>query len=122
MGNCIKKESSTKWAGEDWEFMSPAAGAINVAGEAADAELSTTHLIREENKGNKISSRSVTEVKIKITKKQLEELLGKVDARNLTVQQILTQLMISGVDGYQSNILHRSWRPALQSIPEAELY
>lgn len=115
MGNCFKKESSTQWGGEDWEFISPATGAINATVEASD-------LIEGEKKGKKFSSTPVTEVKIKITKKQLEELLGKVNARNLTVQQILTQLMISGVDGCQSNILHRSWRPALQSIPEAELY
>lgn len=58
-----------------------------------------------------------TEVKIKITKKQLEELLGKVDVKDMSVQQVLAQL-ISVSDKFQTTSLHRSWRPALQSIPE----
>ncbi|KAK2990289.1 LOW QUALITY PROTEIN: hypothetical protein RJ640_014741 [Escallonia rubra] len=53
---------------------------------------------------------TTTEVKIKITKKQLGELLGKIDG--LPVQQVLAQLMSAG-DGYEAH--QRSWRPALQS-------
>lgn len=56
-----------------------------------------------------------TEVKIKITKKQLEELLGKMDVKELSVQQVLAQL-INVSHSYETH--HRSWRPALQSIPE----
>ncbi|KAK2981081.1 hypothetical protein RJ640_012036 [Escallonia rubra] len=58
---------------------------------------------------------TTTEVKIKITNKQLEELLGKIDVKGLPVQQVLAQLMSAG-DGYEAH--QRSWRPALQSIPE----
>ncbi|KAI3755868.1 hypothetical protein L1987_55677 [Smallanthus sonchifolius] len=56
-----------------------------------------------------------TEVKIKISKKQLEELLGRTDVQGLTVEQVLAQLMDAS-DGFESH--QRSWRPALQSIPE----
>ncbi|KAL5735949.1 hypothetical protein ACOSQ2_030737 [Xanthoceras sorbifolium] len=55
------------------------------------------------------------EVKIKITKKQLEELLGRAELKQLSVQQVLAQLM-NVSDRYETH--QRSWRPALQSIPE----
>ncbi|KAK3199677.1 hypothetical protein Dsin_023092 [Dipteronia sinensis] len=58
---------------------------------------------------------TTTEVKIKITKKQLEELLGRAELKQLSVQQVLAQLM-NVSDRYETN--QRSWRPALQSIPE----
>lgn len=94
MGNCIKKESPTQWAGEDWS--SPVPESVSTA-EAA---------VTSQEKGGS------TEVKIKISKKQLEELLGRTDG--LTVQQVLSQL-IKVSDGFQ-----RPWRPALQSIPEID--
>jgi iron uptake system EfeUOB component EfeO/EfeM len=68
-------------------------------------------------KSNCAGAKATTEVKIKITKKQLEELLSKVDMRELRVEQVLAQLM-NHSNGYES--LQRSWRPALQSIPEAD--
>jgi len=101
MGNCLKHQSSTKYATEDndeWDF-SPSEG--NSAGKSNGAASKTT----------------TTEVKIKITKKQLEELLSKVDKRELRVEQVLAQLM-NHSNGYES--LQRSWRPALQSIPEID--
>ncbi|KAJ1407910.1 hypothetical protein SESBI_23940 [Sesbania bispinosa] len=96
MGNCLKHQSSTKYTTDDdsgdWDF------------ETAEDVFAT-----------KNSAKTVTEVKIKITKKQLEELLSKVDVRELRVEQVLSQLMDHS-RGYQS--LQRPWRPALQSIPE----
>ena len=62
---------------------------------------------------------STTKVKIKITKKQLEELIGKVEVKELSVQQILSMLM-NGSSNDRSYEAHDqlSWRPNLQSIPE----
>jgi len=61
---------------------------------------------------------STTKVKIKITKKQLEELIGKVEVKELSVQQILSMLM-NGSSNDRSYEAHQlSWRPNLQSIPE----
>ncbi|KAG4920854.1 hypothetical protein AAZX31_18G094000 [Glycine max] len=100
MGNCLKHQSSTnKYDGsdhdsDDWDFL---------AGE--EGSFAAT------------KAKTVTEVKIKITKKQLEELLSKVDVRELRVEQVLSQLMNHSSGGFQS--LQRPWRPALQSIPEA---
>jgi len=62
---------------------------------------------------------STTKVKIKITKKQLEELIGKVEVKELSVEQILSMLM-NGSSNDRSYEAHDqlSWRPNLQSIPE----
>nr|GEV92729.1 DNA helicase [Tanacetum cinerariifolium] len=54
-------------------------------------------------------------IKIKISKKQLEEVLGKTDVQGLTVEQVLAQLM-SVSERFETH--ERSWRPALHSIPE----
>ncbi|KAJ0102505.1 hypothetical protein Patl1_04200 [Pistacia atlantica] len=119
MGNCLRHESSSlQWAGEDWG---------SLASERSEKGLK----MEEEEEGllgggggdggnyklgfTSSSTTGTTEVKIKITKKQLEELLGKVDVKELSVQQVLVQLM-NVSDRYESH--HRSWRPALQSIPE----
>ncbi|XP_021889119.1 uncharacterized protein LOC110808080 [Carica papaya] len=72
------------------------------------------------------SSSSSREVKIKITKKELEELVSRLNKQGttgLSLQQILlARLMINGDnrDDHPYNHLHhhRPWRPALQSIPE----
>uniref|UniRef100_A0A2P2LXP0 Uncharacterized protein MANES_03G129100 n=1 Tax=Rhizophora mucronata TaxID=61149 RepID=A0A2P2LXP0_RHIMU len=56
-----------------------------------------------------------TEVKIKITKKQLEALLGSADMTGLPVQHVLARLM-NVSDRFEEH--QRSWRPTLQSIPE----
>ncbi|KAI8009024.1 hypothetical protein LOK49_LG07G03371 [Camellia lanceoleosa] len=106
MGNCIKKESSMQWGGEDWG--SPASETL-FSGE------------KSYNKATNIEEKSATpasvkEVKIKITKKQLEELLGKMDVQGLSVQQMLSQLLMNGSDRFETH--QRSWRPALKSIPE----
>lgn len=71
-----------------------------------------------ENKGSSSfssSPASSTEVKVKITKKQLEELLGRMEVQGLTMHQVLQHLM-NVSDRFETH--QRSWRPALQSIPE----
>lgn len=92
MGNCLKSQSSCRYESDDddddWNFLA--------------------------DKGS-FGANTTTEVKIKITKKQLEQLLSKVDVRDLKVEQVLSQLMDHS-GGFQS--LQRPWRPALQSIPE----
>ncbi|KAH1239534.1 hypothetical protein GmHk_08G023944 [Glycine max] len=103
MGNCLKNQSPTKYDGgsdddnDDWDFLTGEEGSF------VTTKAATT-------------AKTVTEVKIKITKKQLEELLSKVDVRELRVEQVLSQLMNHSSGGFQS--LQRPWRPALQSIPE----
>lgn len=55
-----------------------------------------------------------------MTKKQLEELMGRVELKQMTVQQVLAQLIMtvsSNSDPYEADH-QRPWRPVLQSIPE----
>ncbi|PON51508.1 hypothetical protein PanWU01x14_215900 [Parasponia andersonii] len=108
------------WGGEDWG--SPVAD--HRRGEMTKRAMDIEEekgLLKVDQKGfigtTASNITSSTEVKIKITKKQLEELLGKVDVKDMSVQQVLAQL-ISVSDRCQTTSLHRSWRPALQSIPE----
>ncbi|GFZ12521.1 hypothetical protein Acr_23g0009060 [Actinidia rufa] len=107
MGNCIRKEPPMQWAGEDWG--SPAPAEPFFSGEPTKTEES--RLLDEPKVG------PATEVKIKITKKQLEELLGRVEMQGMSVHQLLAQLM-SASDPFEAHHSHRSWRPQLQSIPE----
>ncbi|CAL0307402.1 unnamed protein product [Lupinus luteus] len=60
MGNCIRHQSST-----------------------AEVDVSSSSTI------DKTTTTTTTEVKIKITKKQLEELLVKMDMKELRVEQVL---------------------------------
>ncbi|KAF2304968.1 hypothetical protein GH714_000779 [Hevea brasiliensis] len=63
------------------------------------------------------------EVKIKITKRELEELMERAEMRGLSMEQVLARLINSG-DNFEIMEIedhhhhHRSWKPALQSIPE----
>ncbi|KAK4746357.1 hypothetical protein SAY87_012669 [Trapa incisa] len=61
---------------------------------------------------------AVTEmVKVRISRRQLEEiLLGRVGVEELPVNQAVAQLLTSASNRATH---HRTWRPALQSIPEA---
>nr|KYP73402.1 hypothetical protein KK1_006027 [Cajanus cajan] len=49
-------------------------------------------------------------VKIKMRKRELEELISKVEVKELRVEQVLAHFM--------NHSLQRPWRPALHSIPE----
>ncbi|KAL6954674.1 hypothetical protein U1Q18_042891 [Sarracenia purpurea var. burkii] len=134
MGNCVRKESPMQWAGEDWgspvleseTLLSSDEGheKRQIYGNATKIEEESRLLGSNKGKGDSDSpfssssptTETATEVKIKITKKQLEELLGRMDVEGISVQQLLVQL-ISASDRYETH--QRSWRPALQSIPEA---
>ncbi|TMW98143.1 hypothetical protein EJD97_004453 [Solanum chilense] len=88
MGNCIRKESSMQWGGEDWGF--------------------TMKL--EEDDDDKEDIHQEVKVKVKITKKQLTELMmGKADVQGLSV---VHQLLMNVSERFEP------WRPSLQTIPE----
>lgn len=100
MGNCCRKESSMQWGGEDW-------GSFDSKTQSNPMNNTTEE--------KSVSTETGTEVKIKISKKQLDELLSSENIKGLSVQQILTQLM-NVSDGFETH--QQSWKPALQSIPE----
>ncbi|EEF39372.1 uncharacterized protein LOC8260822 [Ricinus communis] len=114
MGNCLRRESSMQWGGDDWGSPLPDDRFFS----SNTRQEEEKGLLLGEDKGSTISSATVTstEVKIKITKKQLEELLGRVDMKELSIEQVLAQLMKVGDPSFETH--QRSWRPNLQSIPE----
>ena len=98
MGNCLKPQRAATWAdGDEWE-------AAEVCSKAAATAV-------EEKK---------VEVKIRVTRRQLQELLEKAGgkAKRRQVEEVLAELMTSGRVCYQQE-MRRHWRPALYSIPEA---
>ncbi|KAI5605785.1 hypothetical protein POPTR_001G435400v4 [Populus trichocarpa] len=111
MGNCLRHESQD-FSGFDMQ-------------EKAMNSIKEEGLLGDNNTGEFTScsptttTTSTTKVKIKITKKQLEELIGKVEVKELSVEQILSMLM-NGSSNDRSYEAHDqlSWRPNLQSIPE----
>ncbi|WVZ68536.1 hypothetical protein U9M48_017466 [Paspalum notatum var. saurae] len=111
MGNCLKPQRAASWAdGDEWEEAE-----VCCKGPAAAAGV-------EEKK---------VEVKIRVTRRQLQELLekaatagggggGKAKARQ--VEEVLAELMTTGRVCYgrqHDEMRSRQWRPSLYSIPEA---
>ncbi|KAF8409555.1 hypothetical protein HHK36_005633 [Tetracentron sinense] len=110
MGNCLKHESSMTWASD--ECGSPESEkqfTSNTQYDKLNDKFERMSKIEEEarlrEKGGVSPS---TEVKIKITKKQLEELLGRVDVKGLSVEQVLAQLG-NGVRRSVSDPAFESW-------------
>ncbi|KAL1537800.1 hypothetical protein AAHA92_30281 [Salvia divinorum] len=99
MGNCIRKGSSTEWGGEDW------------ASFGSGRDKDEGGLAAAESFALPSSLAAATEVKIKISRKELEKLLKEADVEGMSLQQVLAQL-VAGEEN------QRPWRPALGSIPE----
>lgn len=104
MGNCLKVHRSAVWAdGHEWEEEEEV---VVVKRKAAVAKTERV------------------EVKIKVTKRQLQELLEKSGGRDGKVRQVekvLAELMNSGVVCYHQQpeeMMPGNWRPSLHSIPE----
>jgi len=107
MGNCLRHhESEVHWGGEDW----------------------TPALMTEQERSEGVSkpecvskSTSSMEVKIKITKKQLEKYLlhdrRLLQEEGLSVHQALAQLVRLSAH-CEAAQQRPGWRPRLQSIPE----
>ncbi|GAA0167364.1 hypothetical protein Leryth_013586 [Lithospermum erythrorhizon] len=120
MGNCCKKDSSIHFGGEDW---TSATSESLLSNEESSFGYGNSKKGEEEELIGKnhasFSSNIGTEVKIKISKKQLEELVKRASLEGLTIQEAIIELMDVG-DRYEHQH-QRSWRPALQSIPETEV-
>ncbi|CAN4124165.1 unnamed protein product [Withania somnifera] len=98
MGNCLRHEES----------VAPVTG--------LDAEKEG--LLWNNISNNFSSLNSKRRTKTRITKKELEEMLGRVNTQGVTVDQVLSAMLIdSRGDGFDHRI-QRQWRPVLQRIPE----
>jgi hypothetical protein len=123
MGNCLRRQSGSPmvWAGDDWGSLTSKNSFEDDDDEniAWNVErhrlLGKTGAFSLSSSSTNTGSTGTREVKIKITKKELEELIGRVDMQGLSTKQILARLM-DAADRYDEH--QRSWRPALQSIPE----
>ncbi|XP_068644945.1 uncharacterized protein [Aristolochia californica] len=112
MGNCLRHHrssltSSMRWGDEDWDLFE----------EQERRQMGLRKVEEEESLLNEKQRVSSTEVKIKISKKQLEELLGRADVQGMSIEQILSQFITVNGD---FQLRHRPWKPALQSIPEID--
>ncbi|PIN20966.1 hypothetical protein CDL12_06341 [Handroanthus impetiginosus] len=115
MGNCIRKGSSTQWGGDDWGSFGSGDKNRNRGNLYGGASVQESGLLGENDGVLSGSLAQGTEVKIKISKKQLEKLLEEADTEGLSVQQVLAKLM-EGSDQFETH--RQSCGPALQSIPE----
>ncbi|KAF3325672.1 hypothetical protein FCM35_KLT08752 [Carex littledalei] len=100
MGNCLAQGAKT-WAVDDgWDRVE------------VEAEAKAPPRV---NGGGSTS----TIVKIKLTKKQLEEMLGKTGIN--TDQKLPIELLLKHAvnRGYDKSSKVANWRPALLTIPEA---
>ncbi|KAK4284386.1 hypothetical protein QN277_001228 [Acacia crassicarpa] len=132
MGNCCGTTSSSSvhyWGGEDWSFLVTSSGNNN-----SRIRKSSTNKVFDESKltNNKLydllgdltassTSRS-GKIKIKMTKKELQVLLGELEKQkrnkkknNNSAEQVLVRLM----EARHHRTGHGNWSPALKSIPEA---
>lgn len=123
MGNCIRHESPMQWGGDDWEdglFSAPESSRDVAVAAEAEEPLEKSRRRRSSNAVLSVAP-ARKEVKIRITKRRLEELLGKQNAEEeKPVQQLVSQLLAMSASG-RFETGQRSWRPALKSIPEVNL-
>lgn len=102
------------WAGEDWDdFISQDEDHHHHrhSSKKTSTKASKTVTIKRESKSCDPSHHEI--IKIRLTKKQLQDLLSKVNVHDLT-GYAAPDLDRKTEDANQ----HRLWKPVLQSIPE----
>ncbi|KAK7303294.1 hypothetical protein RJT34_14197 [Clitoria ternatea] len=117
MGNCCNTGSSMDWGGDDWGSLSSKHKRRMSSRKVFDEVhgLSLGNVEKEKLLGAlRASSDADGKVKIKISKKELDKLLGK-GTENQSAEQVLVHLM----NARDHHAHHRQWKPVLQSIPES---
>ncbi|XP_062088557.1 uncharacterized protein LOC133795124 [Humulus lupulus] len=129
MGNCLRHESAMVWAGDDWGSLEQKSSHNNSM-HTDHGSMERFKLLGDQTESGSSSSSSSSsshhEVKIKISKKELEQLMGRLrGAQGLSVEQVLLSQLINGGDQYDHDLQsqwewdhQRSWKPVLQTIPE----
>ncbi|XP_018439950.2 uncharacterized protein LOC108812242 [Raphanus sativus] len=106
MGNCLRHESETHWSGEDWDddFITEHEEEQDHhhSSKTTSIKAGETVILAQDSKP------SHHEIKIRLTKKQLQNLLNQVNVHDLTGSDRKTE---------EANH-HRLWTPVLHSIPE----
>lgn len=112
------------WAGDDWSdsITSPAGDRVGM--KKVTPKRGTRAPAGKKRDFSSPSSSSALSsgermVKIRMPKKELEKLLKEVDMNLISLEQVMARLAGASDDfSFSTNCHHRSWRPALQSIPE----
>ncbi|KAK7363736.1 hypothetical protein VNO77_05890 [Canavalia gladiata] len=135
MGNCCKPASPMEWGGDDWSSLTSKntstrkTSSSKVFDESHGQGLSLGNVQKEKLLGALRASsprHANGKVKIKISKKELIELLGGIEkqqqakkhvGRRASAEQVLFRLM-NARDHDAHN--HTLWRPVLDSIPEVD--
>ncbi|XP_028767794.1 uncharacterized protein LOC114725447 [Neltuma alba] len=127
MGNCCRKTSAVDWDGDDWGSLRSSTRSSKVFDEV-HAWSEVDEVVVPEKKqllgGMGASSSSNNgKVTIKMSKKELEELMGLMGKKEregrALAEQVLVRLL-SARDHHHVSDHHRPWRPVLQSIPELD--
>ncbi|KAF3507839.1 hypothetical protein F2Q69_00003896 [Brassica cretica] len=80
MGNCLRHEMH--WAGEDWDdFITEDEEHHHHQSSKTSIEASSTVLVARDSKSSDLSHH---EIKIRLTKKQFQDLLSNVNVHDLT--------------------------------------
>ncbi|KAL6544468.1 hypothetical protein OROMI_023330 [Orobanche minor] len=103
MGNCMKKESSTQWGGDE-------------LGSFGSDQKRDENFVPDMGENRRGSPTGARQVKIVVSKKKLKRVLEKAGVQGDSPEQILGQLTNDGDDLREAH--QQQWRPELQSIPE----
>ncbi|MBA0811843.1 hypothetical protein Gohar_025858, partial [Gossypium harknessii] len=112
MGNCFTHENSY-WADEDWGSLVSTHGWHRYDDEINNTEEKVKLL----GHGEKIAG-NTSEVKLTISKKELEQLVHMMDVQGSTLEQALARMLVDGGGDVYEVEQRRPWKPVLQSIPE----
>ena len=132
MGNCCKLATSMEWRGEDWGYLKPKNTRKMSSNKVFDEGQQGSSLgIAQKEKlfgALRASSDANGKVKIRISKKELAELLGgrsgiekhdeeqmKKQVGRASAEQVLLRLLKARD---HDDAHHRPWKPELESIPE----
>ncbi|GMI72275.1 hypothetical protein like AT3G20340 [Hibiscus trionum] len=107
MGNCIRRHNSCRVndndGGDDWGSLV----SIYREGDNGGVTVERERLLAPQRNTNT----STREMKITISKKELELLVHKVEMQGFTLEQVLANMVSEAEQP-------RPWKPVLQSIPE----
>lgn len=110
MGNCLRRDQKSSWGDDDdWESLV----STHRQGEINSNIMEKDKLLGDRNEHTR-------EVKITMSKKELEQLVEKVNQlQGFTLEQVLAK-MVQDEDTFELLEVehHRPWKPMLQSIPE----
>ncbi|XP_074566887.1 uncharacterized protein LOC141823498 [Curcuma longa] len=123
MGNCIEVQKPILWVDDDYDDADDMEAAAESSAysraakpKAAEAILPTSAAGCKEG----ATAVASTEIKIKMSKKQLQELLRQVEEQGLPLQKLLADLLVVREICLDNRDVTKDahWRPNLQSIPE----